>query len=157
MSKLLSIIVILLLTLTFTGCFFDNKINQNDGINRIYLENKYNNNGEFIYIKNADLKKLGNSNYILYTYNNYCSLPISCEDIFQQFMSKYNIDFLAMPFEEFKESEIYNTVKYAPSVIIIENGKVLAYLDANTDNDLKKYQDANEFEQWMNNYIYFQK
>ena len=70
-------------------------------------------------------------------------------------MKKYKIDFLSIPFEEFKNTNIYKTVKYAPSVILVEKGNVVAYLDAESDDDLNKYQDINEFEEWMNNYVYF--
>ena len=69
-------------------------------------------------------------------------------------MKKYNIDFLSMKFEYFKKTKLYKKIKYAPSVIIIKNGKIIDYLDANKDEDLNKYQNSNEFEQWINSYIY---
>ena len=90
---------------------------------------------------------------MLFTYNNFCSLPISCEKIFKSFASDYKIDFLSMPFSEFKNTYLYDTVKYAPSVLIVENNKIIAYLDANKDDDLEKYQDVNKFKDWINNYI----
>ena len=58
-----------------------------------------------------------------------------------------------MPFSEFKNTYLYDTVKYAPSVLIVENNKIIAYLDANKDDDLEKYQDVNKFKDWINNYI----
>ena len=68
-------------------------------------------------------------------------------------MEKYKIDFLSMPFKEFKNTKYYNKVKYAPSIIIIKQGKIVSYLDANKDKDLQKYQDVHEFENWINKYI----
>ena len=62
-----------------------------------------------------------------------------------------------MPFDEFKDTYLYDTVKYAPSVIIVHKGKVVAYLDAENDDDLKKYQDTLEFKDWLSNYIYLEK
>ena len=58
-----------------------------------------------------------------------------------------------MTFSEFKNTYLYDTVKYAPSVLIVENNKIIAYLDANKDDDLEKYQDVNKFKDWVNNYI----
>ena len=72
-------------------------------------------------------------------------------------MTKYKIDFLSIPFDEFKKTDFYKSVKYAPSVIIIENGNIISYLDANSDIDLEKYQDVNKFEEWLNNYVNFSK
>ncbi len=72
-------------------------------------------------------------------------------------MKKYNIDFIKIPFSEFKKTNYYETIKYAPSIIIIKNKEIIAYLDANDDKDLNKYQKLEEFESWMDNYIYFGK
>ena len=54
----------------------------------------------------------------------------------------------------YKKTNYYKKVKYAPTIIIINKGKVVAYLDANSNSDLNKYQDIKEFEQWISNYIY---
>jgi hypothetical protein len=69
-------------------------------------------------------------------------------------MTKYNISFYSVPFDEMKESYLYKKVKYAPSVIIIKNGKVIAYLDADKNADLAKYQDDEAFKNWISKYIY---
>ena len=150
MKKVLLIIFSILL---LTGC----KINQDDGKERMYLSDNYYNNGEFIELKSNDLLDKVNDTYLLFTYNNYCSLPIPCEDIFKSFAKKYKIDFISMPFGEFKNTEFYNTVEYAPSVLRIKDNKIVAYLDANSDKDLEKYQDLKEFELWLDKYIYFNK
>ena len=84
-------------------------------------------------------------------------MTIPCENIFQEFMTKYKIDFLSISFEEFKTTKFYQTIKYAPSVLVVEQGNIVAYLNANSDDDLEKYQDTNKFEEWLNNYIYFSK
>ena len=149
------IFIALLSVLLLVGC--TKKIKQDDGIERMYLDNQYYNKGNFIGVKANDLLEKVDDTYILYTYNNYCSLPISCEEIFKDFAKKYRIDFLTIPFGEFKETEFYNTVKYAPSVLIIKNNEIVAYLDAESDDDLNKYQDEKEFESWMDKYIYFNK
>ena len=41
--------------------------------------------------------------------------------------------------------------------MIIKNNEIVAYLDANSDEDLNRYQDLEEFESWLDNYIYFSK
>lgn len=82
-------------------------------------------------------------------------MSVPCDKIFESFMEKYSIDFLKISFENFKNTLFYNEVKYAPSVIIINNEKIISYLDANKDEDLQKYQHEKEFEKWLNNYIYF--
>lgn len=153
MIKKSYLIFICLLTLLITGCF--NK-HQDDGTNRIYLTSKYYHKGNFIDITSNDLKELSNENYLLFTNNNYCNLAIPCDEIFQEVMNKYKIDILFIPFEDFKNTKFYEKVKFAPSVLIIKNNEIVTYLDAESNDDLNRYQDVNEFEKWLDKYIHLE-
>ena len=133
------------------------KREQNSNIEKFYLEDKYYNKGIFINVDSDTLSKIKDENYVLFTYNNYCSLNSSCKDIFADFMKKHSIDFLSIPFDEFKKTELHDTVKYAPSVVVVEKGKIITYLDAESDADLKIYESTLEFEKWLNKYIYLSK
>ena len=148
--------IIIIFTIIISILVFTTILNNNNNKNKFYLEEKYYNNNSFIETNSKDIKKLSKESYILFTYNNYCTLPIPCEYIFEDFMKKHNISIISIPFAEFKKTIFYKKVKYAPTIIIINKGKIIAYLDANSDKDLKKYQDINEFEKWIDNYIYFQ-
>lgn len=142
MKKAVLFIITLLL---ITGC-------KEKQIERFHLNNKYYNEGKFITIKNID--ELKNDTYVLYTYNNYCTFKKPCEEVFKEYMEKYKIDFYSMPIDYFKKTSLYKEVRYAPSIILVKDGKVVTYLDANKDKDLDKYQDSKKFEEWINNYIY---
>ena len=126
---------------------------------KFYINDKYYNNGEFIKITSNDLNNLINSkdSFLLYTYNDYCSLKIPCDDIFKNVMNKYKIDMYSIRYEEFEKTDYINKVKYAPSVLIIKNGKIITYLDANKKEDLDRYQDTSSFESWLDKYIYLSK
>ena len=127
------------------------------GNKKIYLSNEFYSEGNFKEINNDSINQYNNKTYLLFTYNNYCSLPIPCDKIFLEVAKKNNISILSMPFSEFKKTVFYDTVKYAPSIIIVDEGKVIKYLDANKDEDLEKYQDVDKFEKWLNEYIYLKK
>ena len=66
---------------------------------------------------------------------------------------KYKIDFLSITFDEFKNTKFYKEIKYAPSIIIIKEGKIVTYLDPNSDDDFEKYQDADKLGEWIKNYV----
>ena len=149
MKKILIIIFVIIVGVI--GFIYLNKDN------RFYLEDKYYNNNEFINIDANSYNDYKNDSYILFTFNNYCNLPIPCEEIFKSFIEKNNIAILYIPFEEFKNIDLYNHVKYAPSIIVVNKGKMVAYLDAEKDDDLIKYQDENAFEEWISKYIYIKK
>ncbi len=142
MKKILLLIAIFLLV----GCS-NNKA--------FYLTDKYYNKGDFIEVNEEDINY--DESFVLYTHNSYCALPIHCETIFKGVMEKYKIDFLSMTFEDFKETDFYKKVKYAPSIIIVKNGEIITYLDANSNDDLEKYQDVIKFEEWIQKYIFLEK
>lgn len=119
---------------------------------QIKLTDKYYNEGKFV--ENIDISTIKNENYILYVYNPYCSFPVPCEAIFKSFMDEYKIDIVSLPFSEFKNTYLYQTVKYAPSIIVVKNGRIVAYLDANSDKDTQKYQDEEAFKTWIEKYVY---
>lgn len=140
MKKILLIIISFLLV----GCSIQKKFS---------LDNDYYKESKYINVTKTDIENLNDSNYLLFVYNNYCSLKIPCDTIFKKVMDKYNITVNQITFEEFKETSLYKKVEYAPTIIIVKKGKIIDYLDANSDKDLSKYQDEIEFENWLNKYI----
>lgn len=131
----------------------------NKKIDSFYIEDKYYNKGEFIEVNSSDVKKIINKeeSFILYVHNNFCAFAIPCENIFDEVIDKYKIDMLKINFDEFKNTSFYKKVEYAPSVIIVKDGKIIDYLDAEDDNDLEKYQDVNSFENWLKKYVKLKK
>lgn len=126
---------------------------------KIILSDKYYDSGKYIEVNDSYLNNLikDKESFLLFVYNNYCNLPIPCENIFQEAIKDYKIDMLKIKFEDFKKTGIYQNIKYAPTVIIFSNGKVIAYLKADSDADLSKYQDENKFVSWLNDYVILQK
>ncbi len=148
--KYIKALILCLIVIIITGCSFTK-------IEKVYLSDEFYNKGEFIQIKSEDIENYKDKTYVLFTYNNFCSLPIPCDGIFQEFMSNNKIDFLSITFEEFKDTDFYKEVKYAPSVMIIKNNNIVAYLDADKDSDIEKYQNVDKFKEWISNYIYLEK
>jgi len=120
-------------------------------IDKFYLDDKYYGKSEFIKIDSNNIPK---GNYIIYTYNSFCAFPIHCETIFKEFMDKNNISFYSMPFEELKTTKFHDKVIYGPSILIIKDNELVAYLDAESDDDISKYQDVESFTNWITTYIY---
>ena len=123
---------------------------------KFYLDQEYyKTGGDFVHITSDMFEKIDFQNYVLFVYNNYCTFSVPCDEIFKEFMEQNNVNFLSMSYEEFKKTNLHETVKFAPSVIIVNNGKIVSYLDSAKDADLDKYQDVDQFESWLDNYIYF--
>ena len=148
-KKIIVVIGFLILTPLFL-LFISNLTKQ-----KITLESKYYKTGKFIDINGANLNELLNNkeNFILYTYNNFCTFKVSCDEIFNESIKELNITILKIPFDEFKTTSLYNEVNYAPSVILIKEGKIIEYIDPEKNDDLSKYQDKKEFISWIKEYI----
>ena len=58
---------------------------------------------------------------------------------------------------EAMESSLHNYVKYYPSIVIIDNGQVMYYLQADADEDSKYYNDTEALQQWLKERVDFRK
>ena len=57
--------------------------------------------------------------------------------------------------DDAKETNLHEKVKYTPSVAIIREGEVVAFLDADADEDTARYNSADALEEWLREYIAF--
>ena len=100
------------------------------------------------------IKDLKDDTYMLYVFNSFCKFSIPCDSIFAEFMKNNNITIMSIPYDKYKKTDFVKKVKYAPTVIIIHKNKIISYLDADKDEDVNKYQDIEEFTNWVKEYIY---
>ena len=124
---------------------------------KFYLDSiHYNTNEQFISIESENLSKLmeDKKSFVIFTYLPYCTFSIPCDVIFETFLNENDMSFYSIPYDKLNEVKYFDEVKYAPSVILVNKGVIVEYLDANSDNDLKKYQDAKEFSSWIEKYVY---
>lgn len=131
--------------------------NTNKNNTRFYLTDKYYNIGEVLKLDENEVENLSNESFLLFTYNSYCGMAKPCEEVFDAVLKRYRIDYVSMPVETFRKTKYHDTVKLAPSFLIIKNGEIVAYLDAENDNDLDYYQNEDDFESWLRGYIYLEK
>lgn len=141
------IILLVLVILSMTGCTKENS--------KFYLNDEYYNAGKLVDIDSKELTNMlkSNDSFILFTYNPYCNFKVSCENIVENFSKNNNITIFKIPFEEFKNTKLYNTIKYAPSIILINKGKIETYLDPNKDKDSIKYQEEKALKDYIEMYI----
>ena len=85
----------------------------------------------------------------------YVSLPICNGDAakFKEFVldfqRKNHISFYYLTSDFVKETSLYNTVKFFPSVIIYKDGKITNYLKYDSDEDKEFYKSYEGFEKWI--------
>ena len=85
----------------------------------------------------------------------YVSLPICNGDAAKfkeyvlDFQRKNRLSFYYLTSDYVKDTSLYQTVKYFPSVIIYKDGKIINYLKYDSDSDLEYYKSYNGFERWF--------
>lgn len=85
----------------------------------------------------------------------YVSLPICNGDAAKfkeyvlEFQKKNHISFYYMTSDFVKDTTLYQTVKYFPSVITYKDGKIVNYLRYDSDEDKEFYKSYEGFERWF--------
>lgn len=85
----------------------------------------------------------------------YVSLPICNGDAakFKQyvldFQRREQVSFYYLTSDYIKDSKIYETIKYFPSVIIVKDGKIINYLRYDSDEDVEFYKSYDGFSKWF--------
>ena len=120
-----------------------------------YLEEEYYNDKAITQITKDDLETLlsEKKSFVLFAYTNVCLFSVPCETVFETSATNMGINILSIPLTEYRETKLYNKVKYAPTVIIIKDGKIVDYLDSNKDEHSSLYQDSSAFESWVHTYV----
>lgn len=156
MNKKLIIIMITLVVLIAIGVTIILTYNNKE---KFYIEDTYYNKGGLQDTTSKEIDKLikNKKSFVLFTYNDFCSFSVPCDSVFEEASNKLNITILQIPYRDFKKTVLNKKIKYGPSVIIIKEGKVVKYLDAEKDDDKILYQDVKKFNTWLNKYIYTEK
>lgn len=85
----------------------------------------------------------------------YVSLPICTGDAAKfkeyvlDFQRKNHVSFYYLTSDYVKDTSLYETVKFFPSVITYKDGKIVNYLKYDSDEDKEFYKSYNGFEKWF--------
>lgn len=99
-----------------------------------------------------ELVKSGDS-FVVFVDQDGCTTADRLRGYVSDWASAAGVKVYRMMFEEVKESALHAEVKYYPSVVIVDKGKVRAYLRADSDEDTEMYNDYEAFEGWMSGIV----
>ena len=120
-----------------------------------YMEDKYYGTSVFNEIKADELIGLieTKESFAIFIHQPLCSTSYEFNKILVRFAEENKISFYKISFDEMKKTNMYNDVKYYPSFAIYKEGELIDFLDAESDEDLNRYKDKEEFEKWFHSYI----
>ena len=146
--------VILLLVVVIGGCglFFGIKAINNRPFR---LEEKYYDNMSIIDIDHNRYEELVDKkeSFILYLTLDGCTTCTIFAHKATDFVVKNKITVYRIEYKEFSQTDLKGEVEYAPSMLIFKKGKLKAFLDAQSDEDLQYYKDSNSLRTWFEKYI----
>lgn len=147
-KKGLMIMLIILIVI----CFLIILLNKKE---KFYLEDKFYGSNELITIDGKELENLINSkdSFGVFVYQTMCATSTDFSEILKEFQKDNLISFYMISFSDIKDVKQCNYLKYYPSFIIYKEGKMVDYLDANSNSDIKFYKNKDEFKKWITQYI----
>jgi hypothetical protein len=84
-----------------------------------------------------------------------CVTTTSMREFMSNFPSDTQFKYYRMMWEEVSKSSLHEKVKFAPSIAIIREGVIKAWLDADSDKDVEYYNSAEALQSWIKKYILF--
>lgn len=123
------------------------------------LNEKYYESSEFNELSAESLNNLINDkeSFAIFIYQPLCSSSNELNKVLIEFTTKYQISFYKLSFTNMKETQLKNYIKYYPSVVIFKEGKIVDYLDADSDEDIEYYKNIEGFEKWFSSYVSLKK
>lgn len=139
------VILVILTTLMLVGC----------SSKPFSLDAEYYDKNELIDINSEELTKLeeDNKSFVVFVYTQGCITCYDFEKYLSEFMEENQITMYAISAPEMKKTDIADYIKYSPSVILYKNGKIISYLDAESDDDKKYYESTEDFTKWFTKYV----
>ena len=154
------ILLILLMVLLLFGCKKDQEPEENkpklpEIKEKFNLDSKYYNSTEMKDVTAEELNKMvdNKETFAVFYYSPGCSSCAAFNVVLTDFQKEYKIGFLKIPTEEKKKTIINDYMTYAPSLVIFKEGKIVAFLDAVSDDDMKYYETVDNFKEWFEKYI----
>jgi len=154
-KRVLKIIIPIVIILVLIVVIIERNFIQKTSDFMFYLEEKYYGNSVFNEIDSNDLNNLINDkeSFAIFIHQPFCSTSYEFNKILTKFAEENKISFYKMSFDEMKKTVMYENIKYYPSFAIYNNGKLIDFLEADSDEDLNRYKDMEEFKNWFNSYI----
>ena len=93
--------------------------------------------------------------FAIYVYTPGCTSCAAFKPVLDKYINDNNLKFYTISYPILKESNnpIKDLVKFAPSVIIYNEGKLVAYLDTTDDDHTDYFKNVDNFGKWFETYV----
>lgn len=129
--------------------------NQNKKIKPFFLEDMYYEQSKVTEIDTNTFNNLieKKKSFVIFVYQPMCITSSDFESVLNDLLKENTLSIYKIAFSDIKNTDAGKKVKYYPSFIIYENGKMVDYLEANKDEDTIYYSSKDEFKKWLTKYV----
>lgn len=120
-----------------------------------YLEDKYYGASKSQELELKDIEDLivKKESFVVFVYQPLCTTSANFSEIVKSFSKENGLTYYTIAFSEIKDSKTFEYIKYYPSFIIFKDGKMVDFLDAESNEDTEKYKKSSEFSKWFKTYV----
>lgn len=122
---------------------------------RFTLEPEYYGTAEIQTIEIGELQTLADEqkSFGLFVSQPSCQASADLEKYLNEFLNTHPLKFYEISFSTLKGSDIVPDLRFYPSFVIFRDGKVVDFLEANSDEDADAYTSPDGFTNWFSNYV----
>ena len=151
LALIVLLIVVLVGSLLFVGAvsgwFEDSKV--------VLSEEYYTESSELKDLSVEEYQNLINDekSFLIFVDQKECKTADRLRGYMEDYMKDKGVMVYRMMFSEAKDSSLHDYVKYYPSVVIINKGRIRTFLRADSNEDTNKYNEYEAFMAWMDSNI----
>ena len=93
--------------------------------------------------------------FVLMIDNPGCVTTANMREMMSDFSNNMKFTYYRIYWQDTKDTNIREKVQYFPSLAIIDEGKIIAALQADSDEDAKYYNNASDLAEWLKKYVKF--
>lgn len=103
----------------------------------------------------AELQQLidEKKSFAMFIYQSSCESSANFEQVLTEFSEQNQIQLEMTSFSYVRKSGLVGDLKYYPSFALYHDGKLVTFLDADSDQDIPYYQSVAGFTEWWEKYI----
>ena len=130
-----------------SGWFDDSKVR----LSREY----YGEFGDFMGLSKGEYEKLTEErkSFVIFVDQDGCTTADKLEGFVRDWASEKKVKVYRMMFSDALTTSLHESVRYYPSVVVVRDGKPVAWLRADADEDADAYNEAGAFRTWISKYL----
>lgn len=146
-NKILKTLLVFISIMILTAC--------NSKKEKFFLEEQLYKEGKIEEITSDELEELikEKKNFGLNIYQPMCSTSYEFSEILADFTEDKQVTFYKIQYSDIENTHLEKVIKHYPSFVIYENGKIVDYLDAEEDADIKTFKTYEGFNTWFTQYV----